>query len=90
MNNLVVDSKLTALIADDEDTDTAAAVVEGVLETLEKVALVKDREALLDIASLGHGNNTAIVADVQDTVLLEDWTDHVLDNNRWAWVADEG
>lgn len=27
---------------------------------------------------------------IQDTVLLEDRTQHGLDDNRWAWVGDEG
>ena len=90
MDDLVVDSKLATLIADDENADTATAVVEGVLQTSEKAALVKNWETLLDIASLGHGNDAAVIADVQDAVLLEDRANHVLDNNRWAWVADEG
>jgi hypothetical protein len=56
---------------------------------MEKAALVNDWKALLDIASLSHGDNAAVVTDVEDTVLLEDWTKHVLDNNRWRWVRDE-
>lgn len=90
MNDLVVDSKLTALVADDEHANAATAVVERVLQTVEETALVEDWEALLDITSLGHGNNAAVVTDVQDAVLLEDGANHVLDNDRWAWVADKG
>lgn len=90
MDDLVVDGELTALVVDDEDTDRAAAVVEGFAKTGKEAALVKDWEALLDITSLGHGNNLAVITDVENTVLLEDRTDHVLDNHRWGWVADEG
>lgn len=90
MNDLVVDGELAAFVVDDEHADTATAVVEGVGKAVEQAALVKDREALLDITSLGHGNNAAIVTDVKDAVLLEDRADHVLNNDRWAWVADEG
>lgn len=89
MDDLVVDGELTALIADDKHADTATAVVERVLKAVEQVALVKDRKALLDITSLGHGDNAAVITDVENAVLLEDRTDHVLDNHGWAWVADE-
>lgn len=90
MDNLVVNSELAALVADDKNTNAATTIVEGVNQTVEQAALVEDRETLLDIASLGHGNNAAVVTDVEDAVLLEDRTDHVLDNDRRAWVADEG
>lgn len=89
MNDLVVDSHLETIIVDDKDANTAAAVVEGVSQTREKTALVKDGKTLLDIASLGHGNNATVLADVENTVLLEDRTKHVLDNDRRSRVGDE-
>ena len=82
VDDLVVDSKLATLIIDDEDTNTATTVVEGVRETVQQVALVDDGKALLDVASLGHGNDAAVIADVKDTVLLEDGAEHVLDDDR--------
>lgn len=90
MDDLVVDGELATLIVDDENTDATTAVVERINEAVEQAALVEHRKALLDITSLGHGNNAAVVTDVKNTVLLEDRTDHVLNNDRWAWVADEG
>lgn len=90
MNDLVVDGHLAAIVVDDEDTDGATAVVEALGETAKEAALVEDGEALLDITGLGHGDDTAIVTDVEDTVLLEDRAEHVLDNNGRAGVADEG
>lgn len=90
MDNLVVDSKLAALIANDKDANAATAVAEGVGETVEQAALIKDGKALLDIASLGHGNHTTVVTDIQDAVLLEHRADHVLDDDGWARVAHEG
>lgn len=90
MDDLVVDGHLAAIVVDDEDTDAATAVVEAVSETAEQAALVKDGKALLDVTSLGHGDNAAIVTDVEDTVLLEDRAEHVLDDDRGARVADEG
>lgn len=90
MDDLVVDGELTTLITDDKYTNAAAAVVEGVCQAVEEAALVKNRKTLLDITSLGHGDDTAVITDVENAVLLEDWADHVLDNNGWAWVAHKG
>ena len=90
MNDLVVNSHLAAIVVDDEYADAAAAIVEAVGETAEEAALVKDRKALLDGTGLGHGDDVAVITDVEDAVLLEDRAEHVLDNNRRAGVADEG
>jgi hypothetical protein len=89
MDDLVVDSHLHTIIIDDEDADAATAVVKGLGQALEEVALVEDREALLDVTSLGHGNNAAILADVENTVLLEDRAEHVLDDHGGGRVGDE-
>jgi hypothetical protein len=56
---------------------------------VEQLALVKNGKTLLDITSLGHGDDATIITNVQDTVLLEDRTDHVLNNHGWRWVADK-
>jgi hypothetical protein len=90
VDNLIVNSKLATLITNDKNTHAAATIVERVSEAVKQAALVKNRKTLLDITSLGHGNNTTIITDVQDAVLLEDRSDHVLDHNRRAGVADEG
>jgi hypothetical protein len=89
VDDLVVDGELLTLIVDDEDADAAATVVEGLGQAVEEVALVKDGETLLDIASLGHGDNAAVLADVENTVLLEDRTKHVLDDDGGGRVGDE-
>lgn len=44
---------------------------------------------MLDVAGLGHGNHAAIIADVEDAVLLEDRTQHVLHEDGRTRVADE-
>ena len=51
--------------------------------------MVNDRETLLDISSLCHGDDAAIIADVKDTVLLEDGTKHVLDDDGGSGIGDE-
>jgi len=89
MNDPVVDSKFTSVILDDENTDTATAIVKGVAEASEELALVENRKALLDITGLGHSDDAAITADVQNAVLLEDRAIHVLYNDRWRWVGNE-
>lgn len=81
MDDLEVDSKFMTVIIDDKNTNAATAVVEGFGQAFEEVALVKDAKALLDIAGFGHGDNTAIVTDVKNTVLLEDRAEHVLDDD---------
>jgi len=86
VNDLVVDGKFLAVIADDENADAATAIVKGIAEAVEQVALINDWETLFDITSLGHGDNATIVTDVEHAVLLEDWTEHVLDDNGWGWA----
>lgn len=89
MDDLEVNSQFDTVFMDDEDADATTAVIESLSKPGEEVALIEDRETLLDIAALGHGDNTAILADVKNTVLLEDRTKHVLDDDRWGWVGDE-
>lgn len=89
VNNLVVDSHLHTIIIDDEDTDAASAIVKGLCQAGEKGALVEDGKTLLDIAGLGHGDNATVLTDVENTVLLEDRTQHVLDDDGWGGVGDE-
>lgn len=89
MDDLQVDNNLAGAILDDHDTDAATATLEGILQAGPEVGLVKDRKVLLDITSLGHGNDTLIM-EVEDTVLLEDWAEHGLNDDAWAWVGDEG
>ena len=90
MDDLVVNSHLKTLVSDNKDTDASTTVVEGLGETGEKAALVKDGKALLDITRLGHGDNTAVLTDVKNAVLLEDRAEHVLDNNGRGRVGDKG
>jgi microcystin degradation protein MlrC len=89
VNDLVVNSHLHTVVVDDEDTDAATAVVERLGETSRETALVKNGKTLLDITSLGHGDNATVLTDVENTVLLEDRTEHVLNNDRGGGVGDE-
>jgi len=88
VDDLHVDYELAATVADDEDSDAAAARLEGFGEAAPEVGLVDDGEVLLDIAGLGHCNNNAILK-VEDTILLEDRAEHSLDDDTRAGVRDE-
>lgn len=89
MDDLVVNNQFTSTVVDDEGTDTAAAVAVGLTDALEETTLADDREALLDITSLGHGGDETIVMDIEDTVGLVYRSKHGLDNNRGRGVGDE-
>jgi len=89
VDDLVVNGHLQAIIVDDKDADAATAVVERLGEAAKQTTLVKDGKALLDITTLGHGDDATILTDVKNTVLLEDRTKHVLDNNGRSRVGDE-
>ena len=88
MDDLHVDGDLAAVVADDQDTDAAAAGLEGLLEAAPQVALVDDGQVLLDIARLGHGDD-AVLGNVEDAVLLEDGAEHGLDDDAGRRVRDE-
>jgi hypothetical protein len=88
VDDLHVDGELTATIVEDQDADAATARLESLVEASVQVGLVNDRETLLDVASLGHGDNVALLH-VKDTVLLEDRAEHGLDDNAGGGVGDE-
>jgi hypothetical protein len=88
MGNLVVDGELLSVVGDDEDTDRSGSTTESLLELGEELALVDDLEALLDLSRLGHGDESTVIADVDETVLLEDWAEEGVEDNGWRWVRD--
>jgi len=89
MDDLVVNSQLIPTIVDDKNTNAASAIGKRLIQPRPQTTLIEDRQTLLDITSLGHGDNTAIVTNVEDTVLLEDWAEHILDNDGRRWVRHE-
>jgi len=89
VDNLHIDSHLAAVVGDDQDADGTAARLKGLLEATPEVALVDDRQVLLDIAGLGHGDDGTIIAHVEDAVLLEDRAEHGLNDDARCRVGDE-
>jgi len=81
VDNFEVDDKFLTVVAEHENADAAAAVVERVCDAGAQAGLVEDRKPLLDITSLGHGNDGTVITDVEDTVLLEDRAKHILNND---------
>jgi len=51
--------------------------------------LVEDAEPLLDFTALSHAGETSVFADVDETVLLEDWSHHGVLDDGWRWVRDD-
>jgi len=89
VGNLVVDSEVLALVVDDEDADGTGAAAESLLDLGEELALVDDLEALLDLAGLGHDDELAVIADVDEAVLLEDRAEERVEDDGWGWVRDD-
>lgn len=89
MDDLHVNSEFPAVVVEDESTDATTARLESGAKARPQVGLVNDGQALLDIATLGHGND-ATTLEVKHTVLLEDGAKHGLDNHAGSGVGDEG
>jgi len=81
VDDLVVDGKLASSVIDDHDAHASSSIGERFIKVSPEGALVDDGKVLLYIASLGHGNDVAIITDVEDAVLLEDRPEHVLDDD---------
>lgn len=88
VSNLVVNCKLFAVISDDQNADGTRSTSIGLLEATPQVALINNPQSLLDLTSLGHGNELSIVTNVNESVLLEDGTQDGVENDRWGGVRD--
>ena len=89
MDDLVVDDELSATIIDDKSSDAAPTIVKGTGNLGVETTLVNDRQALLDITRLSHADNSTTLLHIKDSVLLEDRSEHALNDDRWLWVADK-
>lgn len=88
MDNLHVNSEFAAIVVKHKDTDTAAARLKGTVEARPQVGLVNNSKSLLDISSLSHGDNVAVLH-VKNAVLLEYRSKHCLHNNARGGVGYE-
>ena len=89
MDRLVINDQLTSTIIDDQSSNTTSAIRESALDLAEETIVVNDGKALLDITRLSHADKVAVITDVEDAVLLKDWSTHALDIDRRFWVGVE-
>lgn len=89
MNNLHVHDEFPPTIINHQHSDAPTALAERTLDPGKQTTLVNDRQALLDITGLGHGDDQAVLSDVQDAVLLEHGAEHGLHHDAGGRVADE-
>ena len=81
VNNLVVNSQFLSVIRDDQDANGSRTMTESLLQLAPEMALVNNLETLLDLTSLGHGNELAIVTNVDKTILLKDRAEQGVENH---------
>jgi len=81
MDGLEVDSELLVTISDDEDADKTRSVTVGTPDLVAETTLVDDLETRLEVAGLGHSDETAALGNIDDAILLVDRAHHgVLDD----------
>lgn len=88
MNDLVVNCQLLSVVGNNQDPDGTRALSEGLPQLIPEITLVNDLQSLLDLTSLGHGNELSVITDVNEPVLLEYWAQEGVEDNRWRWVRD--
>jgi len=88
VDDLVVNSQLLSVVSKDQNPDGTRALAERLPKLVEEVALVNDLQSLLDLTRLGHGDELAVVTDVDEPVLLEDRSQKGVEDNGWGWVGD--
>lgn len=89
VKGLDVNNEVDTTVAEDEDTDAAAARVESLLDAVAEVGLLADRDVGLDVASLGHAGDATLL-DVKDAVLLGDGSENGVDENAGSRVGGQG
>lgn len=90
MDDFVVDNQFPAAVIDDQSSDTASSVCKGTVDLVVQAALIDDGKALLDLSTLGHADEPAIIANVQNPILPVDRAQHALHDDRVGRVADKG
>jgi len=81
VDNLVVNSQFLSVIRDDQDANRSRAMAESLLQLAPEMALVNNLETLLDLTGLGHSDELAIVANVDEAILLKDRAEQRVENH---------
>jgi len=63
-------------------------VAESLLQAAPEVSLVNNLQALFDLTSLCHGNQSPVITDVNEAVLLEDRSEKGVEDNGRRRVRD--
>jgi len=90
MNDLVVNNQFSPSIIDDQSPHTATPIRKRPVNLVVQATLINDRQTLLDIPTLRHADQAAILTHIQDAILLEDRAQHALHHDRVTGVADKG
>jgi len=89
MDSLVVDCQFILAIGDDEDTDETRSVAVSRLDLIAEATLIDNLEAGFEVPSFGHGNELAIIGNVDDTVLLVYGAHHAVEDDGRRRVGDD-
>lgn len=81
MDDLVVNNEFATTVIDNKGSDTASTIIEGSGDLVVETTLINNREALLNITALSHTDDSAILSQIKDSVLLEDRSEHALDDD---------
>ena len=90
MDDLVVDHELPPSIVDDQSPNTAPPLRKRAINLAIQAPLIHNSKTLLDIPTLSHTDQSAIITHIQDTILLEHRTQHTLHHDRVPGVTDKG
>lgn len=88
VHDLVVNSHLLSVVANNQDLEGTGTLSIRLLDLVDQVALVNTLQSLLNLAILGHGNESVVITDINKPVLLEDRTQEGMEDNGWRWVRD--
>lgn len=89
MDDLVVNNELTATVVDNKSTNATTALGVSVTNATVEVTLRDNSETLANVAGVSHGDDCAVVTQVQDAVGLVDGAQHGLDDDGRRRVGDE-
>ena len=81
MDDLVVHNQLVTTIVDHQCPHASPPISKSTLNLAVQSTLVDNWQTLLDITTLSHADNAAIISHVQDAILLVDWAEHALNND---------
>ena len=90
MNDLVVNNQLPPTIVDHQCSNTASPISKAALNLIEQAIIIDNSQSLFHIPGLSHTDNSAIVTDIQDAVLLEHRSQHALHIHARLGVCVEG